>query len=222
MMVTALRGKLAMRMLTSLVAAAFFLAPAAAAAQPVSAVSGPETYLQFHGGAFVPQGDVDRFDAGFDLGILFGARLTRDVSAEGGVGYYRATAGRSYQGCPPGLVCALNQPITESEALRVIPLTASVRLRHAFKFAEVAAFGGVGFHFARLSSTLESEGTRYVDTFSTSSAFGGHVGAAASFNLSPTMLVGVEAVRTFVPAKFEGVSTRLDGWRAALTLSYRL
>ncbi len=203
-----------MRTLAALAAAAFaLLAPSGAGAQPVSAPSGPDTYLQFHGGPFMPQsGDLDGYDTGYDFGALFGVRFTRNVSAEGGIGFYRTTLSETALG------------LTTESALRAIPLTASVRARLPYKFAELSAFGGIGFHFARLSTDTTTSAVPPVTASDSanSTAFGFHVGAAAAFNVWPTMLIGAEVVRTFVPAKFEGVETRLDGMRAALTLTYRL
>jgi opacity protein-like surface antigen len=184
-------------MRTSAVAAAALAlaAPLCAAAQPVSAPSGPDTYLSFHAGAYVPQhDDLRNFDTGIAFGGTFGALFTPNLGAEGEVGYWRAvgTSGRVW----------------------AIPALASLRVRMPLKVAELSALAGGGVYFATAVPNI---------TFAEhSTSFGFHAGAAASFNLSPTMLVGAEVRRTFVPARFSGDTIRLDGLRAAVTLSYNL
>jgi len=193
-----------MRLVAVALAAALLVPAAAARAQPVSSLSGPgpDTYLELHAGAFLPQQeDIDALDPGYAFGGTFGARFSPNVSVEGGVGYLRATGEQS----------GVNLTLSD------VPITASVRLRFPFKVAELAAIGGVGLHVASLSSKV---GT---DTVSdTSTAFGFHLGAAAAVNLSPTMLVGLDVRRTFVQPRFSGVRTGIDGIAAALTLTYHL
>jgi opacity protein-like surface antigen len=180
------------------------LAPMCAAAQPVSSPSGPDTYLAFHAGAFVPQHDDLRgFDPGIAFGGTFGALFTRHVGVEAEVAYYRALVS------DPG-----------GARLSVVPLTASLRLRLPLKVAELSAIAGGGVHFARVSALDPGTGAPHFSESAT--AFGFHVGAAAAFNLSPTMLVGAEVRRTVVPASFAGADVGLDGLRVALTLSYNL
>jgi opacity protein-like surface antigen len=199
-------------MRTSAVAAAALAlaAPLLAAAQPVSTPSGPDTYLSFHAGAYVPQhDDLRNFDPGIAFGGTFGALFTPNLGVEAEVGYYRST------GKEPDI-----------GSLWAVPVTASLRVRMPLKVAELSALAGGGVHFAHASfATLTCQAIgcpapgRVTET---SNAFGFHVGAAAAFNLSPTMLVGAEVRRTFVPARFAGESVRLDGLRAAVTLSYNL
>lgn len=193
-------------------AALALLAPARAPAQPVSTPAGaaPDTYLLLHAGAFLPQHeDLDAYDTGYDFGATFGARFTPSLGVEGELGYVRATADAhtGFGGAPV------------EETLEVIPLTASLRFRVPMKVAELSALAGGGFHFARRERTGGNEGVS-IDTSDSSTRFGFHVGAELAFNLSPTMLVGFEARRTFVPGEFEGAEVNLGGLRLAATLGY--
>jgi opacity protein-like surface antigen len=189
-----------MRALLAALAVALLL-PAAARAQPVSAVSGPDTYLQLHLGAFLPRANaLDGLDTGWDVGGSFGARFTPNLSAEAGVAYYRANGS--------GLTLA------------DLPITASLRVRAPFKTAELSGFAGVGLHFAQLEANLVGITSPGSSRTSEDVAFGYHVGAAFGLNLSPTMLVGAEAVWTFVEPRLFGQRTKIDGLRLAVTLGY--
>ncbi len=192
-----------MRNLAASLAALALAVPAGALAQPVSTMggAGPDTYLEFHLGAFLPQSkDLDALDPNVSLGALFGARFTPNVSAELEVGYDRASA----------------KSAGVSLAFQDIPVIASLRLRYPMKVAELSAFAGGGLHFAGVSSDSDLAGW----SSSSDTAFGYHVGAELAFNLSPTMRVGFEARQTFVTAKFDGVSTDVGGLRLAATLGY--
>ncbi|HET8540439.1 MAG TPA: outer membrane beta-barrel protein [Anaeromyxobacter sp.] len=193
-----------MRSLVASFAALALAVPAAARAQPVSTMggAGPDTYLELHLGAFVPQSsDLDALDPNVDLGLTFGARFTQNLSAEIETGYYRASA-------------------TESSGVKgvmdAIPIVASLRFRYPLKVAELSAFGGGGIHFAHTSTS----GLGAFDSSASDTAFGYHLGGEAAFMLSPTMRVGFEVRRTFVNASFDGADTDIGGLRLAATLGY--
>jgi opacity protein-like surface antigen len=103
-----------------------------------------------------------------------------------------------------------------------VPITATFRLRLPLAKGEVHALGGVGLHVASLRSTHDLAGVQVGSTWSSTSAFGFHVGAGAAFQVWRTTYVGLEARRSFVPARFDGVDTRIDGLTAAVTISYQL
>lgn len=198
-----------MRLLATTVAALAVLTPALSSAQPVSIQggAGPDTYVELHLGAFLPQhDDLDAFDTGWAMGGTFGARFTPNLGVEAELGFVRATAGTR----------SLGLGIDADQTLTDVPFAASLRLRWPLKVAELSALAGGGLHFARLTTDPVAGGS----VSDRSTAFGFHVGAAAAFNLSPTMLFGVEARRTFVKAKFDGADVNLDGLRLALTLGY--
>jgi len=186
-------------------AALALLAAPAARAQPVSARSGPDTYLVLGLGAFLPQAsDLDQLDPGIALSGTFGAMFTPNVGAEASLGYYRAT----------GTV----RTVTDFDrALGVVPVLASVRLVAPFKAMELSARAGLGVHFASRYDTA-----LLYSNYATSTAFGWQVGGSAAFKLSPTILVGLDVLGTFAEAKFDGVTTHLDGITVAVTLGYRL
>lgn len=192
----------------AILAALALLTAPAAWAQPVSARSGPDTYLELDLGAFLPQAkDLDAYDPGVAFSGTFGAMFSPNVGAEASVGYYRATA--TLRSTPP-------LPTVDS-ALGVIPVLASVRLVAPFETMELSARAGVGIHFASIHATAGGFSSSATDT-----AFGWQVGGSAAFKLSPTMLVGLDVLGTFAEAKFDGVSTHLDGITVAVKLGYRL
>lgn len=192
-----------MRSLLASLAAIALAAPAAPLAQPVSTTggAGPDTYLELHLGGFLPRSsDFDDLDPGIALGGTFGARFTPNVSVELEVAYYRAA------GTAGGV----------KDVLEAVPLTASLRLRLPLKVAELSAFAGGGIHFAHTSTDAGAGGYASDDD----TAFGYHIGAAAAFNLSPTMRVGLEVRETLVDAEFDGVEADIGGLRLAATLGY--
>jgi opacity protein-like surface antigen len=202
-----------MRLVTAALAALALSAPAASHAQPVStpAGAGPDTYLELHVGAFLPEHqDLDALDPGYDFGGTFGARFSPHVAVEAELSYVHATGTSSLPGA------------STEQRLAMVPFSASLRLRLPFKAGEVSALGGAGLYFSSLetTSTIVVPGASPSTTSDSSTTFGFHVGAAAGFNLSPTMVVGAEVRRTFVTGDFNGVDVGLDGVRLALTLGY--
>lgn len=192
-----------MRTVVASFAALALAVPAGALAQPVSTMggAGPDTYLEFHLGAFLPQSnDLDALDPKVSFGGLFGARFNPNVSVELAVDYDRASASSA------GVTSAFQD----------IPLTANLRLRYPMKVAELSVFAGGGIHFAQLSSDSDLTGWHA----SNDAVFGYQLGAEAAFNLSPTMRVGFEAMRSFVSASFRGTSTDIGGLRLAATVGY--
>lgn len=183
------------------------LAAPAVQAQPVSARSGPDTYLELDLGAFLPQAkDLDKFDPGIAFSGTFGAMFTRNVGAEASLGYYRTTA--TFKGPTPAF--------DVDRSLNVVPVLVSLRLVAPFKTVELSARAGVGIHFASIHVTGAANG------YSSATAFGFQAGGSAAFNLSPTMLVGLDVMGTFAEAKFSGVSNRFDGITVAAKLGYKL
>jgi opacity protein-like surface antigen len=188
----------------SFVAALALAVPAGALAQPVSTMggAGPDTYLELHLGAFLPQSnDLDSLDPKVSFGGLFGARFTPNVSVELAVDYDRASATSS------GHV---------TRAFQDVPVTANLRLRYPMKVAELSVFAGGGIHFAQVS--VDSDLTGW--SSSNDTVFGYQLGAEVAFNLSPTMRVGFEVMRSIVSASFDGTSTDIGGLRLAATVGY--
>jgi hypothetical protein len=184
-------------MRASLLAAILALSlPFAANAQPVSEATGPDTYLLVHLGALIPQGDIDQLDAGYAFGGAFGARLTPNLSVEGGLAYTRAS--RDFFG-----------------TFADVPISASLVARMPFKRAELAVYLGPTLHMARLTRDGVPSST------SRATAFGVHCGARASFNIWPTTLVGLDVRGDIAKGRFDGISTRIDGVRVAVTLQYK-
>jgi opacity protein-like surface antigen len=143
--------------------------------------------------------DLDDFDPGVAVSGTFGAMFTRNLAAEATLGYYRATSSQL------GIETNLN----------ATPVLVSVRLVAPFKTMELSARAGAGIHFASFHAT--GVASRY----ESATAFGFHVGASVAFNLSPTMLVGLDALGTFASAEFAGVDTSIDGLTLSAKLGYR-
>ncbi|MGB8930494.1 MAG: porin family protein [Anaeromyxobacteraceae bacterium] len=178
------------------------LVPIAAWAQPVSDVDGPDTYLQIHLGALIPQSSaLDQLDPGVAFGGAFGARFSPMVSAELGVGYARMT-GRTGD---------------FRSTLIDLPISASLRLRLPFERGEISGLAGADIHSSRLSteSTLTS-----VSVSDRATSFGWHVGAGAGYQLSPTILVGVDVRRYFATAAYDGGDVDIGSLRVAATLDF--
>lgn len=182
-------------MRSAILAVVLSLLPLAASAQPVSEPAGPDTYLQVHLGAFLPRGDFDELDTGYTIGGVFGARFTRYLAVEGELSYDRATR--------------------TGATLSDVPISVSLVARLPFKQAELAAYAGPDLHLVRLS--VDGAPSRAWNE----TAFGGHYGVRAAFNVWPTTLIGLDARGTFAEAKFGGASARIDAVRIALTLQYR-
>jgi hypothetical protein len=198
-----------MRTAVLAVLATALLAARDARAQPVSSLSGPgpDTYIELHLGTYLPQHrDLDVVDPGVAVGGTFGARFSPYVSVEGGAGWVRASGREG------------STKITVSD----VPVTASLRLRAPYRFAEISAMGGAALHIASFSSEVDLVGLPASTVSDTAVALGYHVGLGVAFQLSPTMLFGVDVRRTFVEPQFSGTGVRLDGLRAAVTLTYHL
>jgi len=185
-----------MRVFAAAAVALAIALPGAAAAQPISEATGPDSYLHVHLGAFVPQADLADLDTGYTFGAAFGARFTRHLAVEAGLalqGAREGTAGLRYTD---------------------VPISVSLVARLPFKQAELAGYGGADLHLARLSSTGGgSTGTEV--------GFGGHVGARVGFNLWPTILFGLDVRLSRASAHFDGVAVDLQDVRCAVTLQHR-
>jgi hypothetical protein len=185
------------------VALALLAAPVARA-QPVSSSSGPgpKTYLELDLGAFLPTAsDIKNLDPNVALSGTFGAMFTPNLGAEATLGYYRAAVSEA----------------GSDRSLNVVPVLVNLRLVAPFKALELSARGGVGIHFASIHVTGAGSGSLY----DSATAFGFQVGGSAAFNLSPTMLVGMDVLATFASAKFAGVDTSIDGLIISAKLGYR-
>lgn len=196
-----------MRTTAAGLAAAFalvLLGPGPAAAQPVSGVSGPDTYVELHLGAYVPQhDDLDAFDTGLDLGGTFGARFTPNLSVEGELSYLRASG----QAGPADLT------------LQSFPFAVSARLTFPLRTVALHVLAGASIHLAKISAEGDLSGG--IPASDRATAFGFHVGAGAGFYVWDQTRVGVELRRTFIEAPFDE-DVRLDGLRVAVTLTYDL
>lgn len=170
--------------------------PGAAAAQPVSEATGPDTYLHVHLGAFVPQADLADLKTGYTFGAAFGARFTRHLAVEASV--------------------ALQAARESAAALRYtdVPFSVSLVARLPLKPAEIAGYGGVDLHLARMTSAGGG-------STGTEAGFGGHLGARVGFNVWSTTLVGLDLRLSRATAHFDGLAVDLQDFRCAVTLQHR-
>jgi opacity protein-like surface antigen len=193
-------------MRTAALAAALAVAVAAPARSSAQEGEGRSTYLEAHLGAWVPQDDdLDAIDTGFDFGATLGARFSRWLGVEGELSWTRATgyAGPAYL------------------TLNTLPITASVRAILPLRRAELHALTGLGLHMAGLFGEWSTAGYA-VGSSRWQAALGWHVGVGGSFRLSQTFRLGAEVRRTFANVSFDAFDLRIDGLRAAATLSYEL
>jgi opacity protein-like surface antigen len=190
-------------MLLAFVGAAL-LAPALARAQPVStyAGTGPEVWIAVHLGAAVFQGDDLRgkVDPGYDLGATVGARFNRWLGIDADVGYVHA------DGTSQGV----------ERTVWDVPFAANLRARLPGAVVEPSVHAGGALHLA----ALEVRPRGFPSSTESTVVFGFQVGAALDFHVTRTMLVGLEVERSFVPAKFDGETVKLDALRLALALTH--
>jgi opacity protein-like surface antigen len=171
--------------------------PVAARAQPFSEPSGPDTYLLFQLGAFFPEGDYKSWDPGVSLGGRFGARFNPYLAAELEVSWDNTS-----------------QKIgTATQAFTDVPIAINLVGRLPGKVAELTLYGGAAVHLTGIETLA---GNHVADT-----VFGMHVGAGLAFNLSRTMLVGVDGRWSWATANYGYGDIDIGGLRAVATLGYR-
>jgi opacity protein-like surface antigen len=181
-----------------ILAAALGLAlPLSALAQPFSEPSGPDTYLSFHLGAFIPEGDYKSWDPGVSLGGLFGARFNPYLSAELEVDWDNAT----------------KKSGGSTAHFTDVPFCINLVGRIPAKVAELTLYGGAAIHVTGVSV---SGGNNVADT-----VFGTHLGVGLAFNLSRTMAVGVDGRWIFATANYGYGDVDIGGLRLVATLQYR-
>jgi opacity protein-like surface antigen len=199
-------GEVAMRNPFLALAWAALLAPAAARAQPVStpAGTGPEVWIAFHLGASVAQGDDlgGKLEPGYDVGAAVGARFTPWLGIEGSASYVRA------EGTSDGV----------RRTYWDVPLAVNLRARWPGKVVEPSISAGAALHLATLEADVVSTSAGARSTSAT--PFGFQVGAALDFHVTRTMLVGASVERSFVPAKIDDATVRLDALRLAVGLTH--
>jgi len=187
-------------MRANLVAAALALAvPLSAHAQPVSEATGPDTYLRVHLGAYVPASNALDLSTGYTFGAVFGARFTQIVAVECGVAYEHARSNG-----------------TGGATLSDVPISVSVAARLPLKKAELALYAGPDLHLVSVRT-----GSGLARQSSSDTAFGGHGGLRAGFNVWPTTLVGLDARASFARASFGSGHADINSVRIAVTLEYR-
>ena len=96
-----------------------------------------------------------------------------------------------------------------------MPVLVSLRLVLPVEALELSARAGAGVHFAALHASGLG------DASDTDTAFGWHLGASAAYELSRTMLVGVDVLATFATADFGGGGRSIDGIQVSARLGYR-
>lgn len=161
------------------------------------------------------------FDEGIDLEAAIGVEVHPNVVLEGAIGYYRTSSDRmSFYDPLDGTT------MSAKFGLSVIPITASIRLGGQIERLSLYGLAGVGVHMASLEADAEitdSFGFTGSGTVSDDdTAFGFHLGAGASVQVSPGARVGVEIRRTFVDATLMDESVELGGLRIGATLAFRL
>ena len=184
---------------------AALLVPAAARAAGLVALGPrPDTWVELHLGAGPPAGPRPRHRGSRGrLRRAFGARFSPYLGVDGGVGWVRASGSEGRR----------------SHRLR-LPLTANLRLRAPYGRGAVPR-GGAGLHIATFSSerTWSACPPRRL-------AHGGRLGYHVGLGEWLPAVADDALRRRRQPdlrrAQVHGTAVRLDGLRAALTLTYHL
>jgi opacity protein-like surface antigen len=168
-------------------------------------------------GMYDPSGDdMALFDEGVDLEAAIAAQLHPNVALEGAVGYYRSATDRVTFFDP------LLGTISVKGALRVIPITVSVRAGARVERLSFYGIFGLGLHMASLEEDIDAPGLIAGTGSYDDNAVGVHLGAGVGVQVSPAASIGVELRRTFVDATFGDEEYGIGGLRLGATLAFRL
>jgi outer membrane protein W len=184
-----------------------------------SSAYGPKpNYFTFKAGIYSPQSnDLDGFDTGFNGEIAFGHYFNKNVAAEFGTGYFYTEG--DFAGINP-----IYGRYSETDKIKVIPLTLSIKGIIPFERAEFYAFAGVGLYFVRGEADVQ------FSSFSASIdddvvAFGPHIGIGANINITEDVFIGLEGKYIWAEAEFAKygytLDVRIDGYFVNGCLGFR-
>jgi outer membrane protein W len=160
---------------------------AAAAATTASAQAPAATglyYVQVRAGMFLPQSDdldAVELNNGFGLDAIFGRRFSPNIAGELGLGWYKAG----------GDEIDLFGTTMEAD-LTLMPMTASARFIAPLGEFEPYALVGFGLYRATLGSKINDPEFGNISGDETSTGFGVHFGAGASFQVNQSTSLGFE------------------------------
>lgn len=155
------------------------------------------SYVVLKGGFYTPNSnDLDGFGSGFNGEAALGHDFTRNLGAEFGVGTLRTDH----------TVAGISQKVD------VIPVTATLKAKLPIDVVELYAGAGLGAYNAK----FKVGGASSSDT-----AFGYHLVAGATADLSQNVFLGAEFKYLWAKASFNGRDVKLDGYTTTLDLGFR-
>ena len=158
-------------------------------------------YVVLKGGFYTPNSnDLDGYSSGFNGEAAFGHDFTRNLGGEAGVGFFKTD--RTVNGV--------------SNKLDVVPVTATMKVKIPIDVVELFAGAGLGAY----NATYKTGGAS-----SSKTAFGYHLVAGGTADLSQNIFMGAEFRYLWAKASFDqaggAVDRKLDGYTTTLNLGFR-
>jgi len=187
------------------------------------AVKAPRNYLSAKIGAYIPTSDLDEFDNGYYLDLMYNWYLSRYAALETGFSFYGTEATAS--GTSPIL-----GSYTETDTVVVMPLKANIKGILPFPWGELYIGGGVGLYFASVEAMVTSTGLGAFYFTERDTVPGAQVKTGANFNIAESFFMGVEGEYMVTEtADFSGqafgmpitIESDLNGYTLSVVFGFR-
>jgi outer membrane protein W len=191
----------------------------------------PANYATAKLGAYFPaSNDLEGWNKGLNGELAFGHYFNPNMAGEVGIGYFTTKA--DFAG-----VTVLGAA-TESDKITVYPFTVTGKAILPFRGkpdpggvfpSELYIGAGIGAYFAKAKSDIFIESLGRASDSDKDVAFGAHIVAGGSFDVTPNIFLGVEGKYFIVKPSFSGtffgvpiaLDARLNGYTATANLGYR-